>query len=272
VDTPHRNDPLSVELPEQIRQRLHHLERRTPWELALLVVFMASVSGLLAAAIWGRGDLRASFEIPGAVVFGSLALVSVLVWFAQDRSKRARIAEFRNLTEMLHRHACTELAMRDSVSGAYNRSAIRELGERYVRRALRADKPLALAVFDLESFQDLNRSFGYAAADQALAEFAHLLLATTRGADAVARYDADQFVVLLTDTSRLGAELVMLRLRERLASARIRLYEEEVPLRFAWGAAVLQKGMDLPALLREAELDLLRNKTAREATAKSAGK
>ena len=83
--------------------------------------------------------------------------------------------------------------------------------------------------------------------------------------------DADQFVVLLTDTSRLGAELVMLRVRERLASARIRLYEEEVPLRFAWGASVLQKGMDLPALLREAELDLLRNKTAREATAKSAG-
>ncbi len=270
MDTPNQNDPLRPELPEPIRQRLQRLERRTPWEIALFVLFMASVAGLLAAAIWGRGHLRANLEIPGAIVFGSLALLSILLFFAQDRSKRARLAEFRNLTEVLHRHACTELAMRDPVSGVYNRVALRELGERYVRRAVRAEKPLALALFDLESFHELNRSFGCAAADQALAEFAHLLLAFTRGADAVARYDADKFVILLADTSRLGAELVMLRVRERLASAHIRLYEEKVPLRFAWGAATLQKGMDLPALLREAELDLLRQKTAREAVAKAA--
>lgn len=271
LEPPTAPDTAATRLPEEIRQRLEHMERRTTAETALAALSAAALGGMLLWAVFGRGELLSSLRLLGVALFAALALLPALAWLALERSRRTRLAEVRTLAEEIYRHVSSELALRDPMTGTFHRAALGELALRYFQRALRTDRPLALAVFSLESFAELNRSFGYAAANQALAEFGHLLMSSTRGTDLVCRWEGDQFVVLLADTSRLGAELVMLRVKDRLAATRIRLYEEEVPLRFVWGAAVFQKGMDLEALLREGELDLLRQRSAREAAAKTTG-
>ncbi len=259
-------------LPEEMRQKLKRMERPSPWEMGLIALFTAALLGMVFSAAFGRGDLRANLQVSGPFVFGVLAVVVLLTWFAQDRGRRARIAQFQALTEMLHRHACNELATRDPVSGAYNRATLQELSDRYFNRALRTGKPLTLALFSLDGLRQISHSFGLAGADLALAEFARVLQSSTRGTDAVARYEAEEFAALLADTARIGAELAVLRVKERLSTTGVRLFEEDVPLRFSAGAAVFQRGMDFATLLREARVDLFREQAARGGTAAAAEK
>ena len=103
-----------------------------------------------------------------------------------------RIAEIESLQAALR-----EQALRDPLTGLYNRRYLDEIFPRELSRARRDGIPLAIALIDLDDFKRINDSFGHFHGDQVLRRLAALLDADGNGADMICRLGGEEFLVLM---------------------------------------------------------------------------
>ncbi|UCV19554.1 diguanylate cyclase [Ferribacterium limneticum] len=109
-----------------------------------------------------------------------------------NRQLHARIEEIGRLQVALQ-----ELAVRDSLTGLYNRRYLDETLEREVSRARREGNPLALVMLDIDYFKRVNDTYGHQVGDEALRMLATTLLADVRTEDVACRYGGEEFLILL---------------------------------------------------------------------------
>lgn len=102
-----------------------------------------------------------------------------------------------------------ELAMHDPLTFLANRRAFGKFFERELRSSIRAKRPLALLIADIDFFKAINDEYGHAAGDQCLILFAKSLAASARRADDLAaRLGGDEFALVLGNTDASHALLV----------------------------------------------------------------
>ncbi len=109
-----------------------------------------------------------------------------------NRQLHARIDEIGRLQVALQ-----ELAVRDGLTGLYNRRYLDETLEREVSRARREGNPLALVMIDIDYFKRVNDTYGHQVGDEALRMLASVLLANIRAEDVACRYGGEEFLMLL---------------------------------------------------------------------------
>jgi len=160
---------------------------------------------------------RYSFELPEEmgnieVFFDKRAISSLSVLFLTGVAENFA----RTLKNSLEYSKVKELAMRDSLTGLFNRRVFDEmLGLEGERQKL---MPLSLLLIDLDDFKRVNDTFGHSAGDQVLATFGRILRESCRGADLVARYGGEEFAVVLPTTPSSKAFEIAQRLRIRFAA------------------------------------------------------
>ncbi|MGH2347237.1 MAG: diguanylate cyclase, partial [Chloroflexota bacterium] len=104
------------------------------------------------------------------------------------------------------------------MSGALPRAALQERLDYEVKRAVRLGVPLALCIVDLDYFKSINDAFGHRRGDQVLEGFTARTQTCLRQADSLFRYGGDEFVLLLPDTDRTGAQILLERLVDAVAT------------------------------------------------------
>lgn len=120
-----------------------------------------------------------------------------------NRQLHARIEEIGRLQVALQ-----ELAVRDSLTGLYNRRYLDETLEREVSRARREGIPLSLVMLDIDHFKRVNDTYGHQVGDEVLRILASTLLADIRAEDVACRYGGEEFLILLPN---MPLETTMLR-------------------------------------------------------------
>ncbi len=130
--------------------------------------------------------------------------------FDELEAKLRRIARERSL-----RHELEHLAVRDALTGLYNRRYFEEVVRKEVVRASRYLHPLVLFFIDIDRFKVFNDEKGHRAGDEVLIRFATVLQQSVRqDVDIACRYGGDEFVLLLPHIEPHEAVIVAERIRK----------------------------------------------------------
>ncbi|MFI5493052.1 diguanylate cyclase [Actinoplanes sp. NPDC051859] len=104
------------------------------------------------------------------------------------------------------------LSLTDPLTGLWNYRYLRESMRREVERASRFGRRLTVLVLDLDHFKEVNDTYGHAAGDTVLGEFARRVRVALREVDVAFRQGGEEFVVLLPETDAYGGIVVAERL------------------------------------------------------------
>ena len=164
----------------------------------------------------------------------------------------ARVAledERQRLVEQLRDQSNT-----DFLTGLPNRRGFFTLAERHIPNQQRHGYPVAVALFDIDHFKQVNDGYGHVVGDAVLVEVARLCGEQSRRGDVAARYGGEEFVVLLPDTTLEGAEVVAQRLCQLLASQAVEVGGQAVRYTISAGIATMDADVsDFDALMQRAD-------------------
>jgi diguanylate cyclase (GGDEF)-like protein len=147
-----------------------------------------------------------------------------------------------------------ELAVRDGLTGLYNRRAFNELLVQSVAREERQKGRFALMILDLDHFKKLNDTYGHPAGDAALRSAADVLRRHLRKGDQAARYGGEEFVAILPGTDEEGALHLAERVREAVQNHRLVFEGAKIQMTASFGLALWpQDGQDSENLLGAAD-------------------
>ena len=133
--------------------------------------------------------------------------VSTILKFTHDDAPEASYAE-----------AMYEAALRDGLTGVFNRRYFEERLRSEYAFADRHGTTLALLFLDLDHFKNVNDSLGHLAGDAVLKQFAQLVASSIRTEDVLCRYGGEEFAVLCRETDLMRASVLGERVRHAVST------------------------------------------------------
>jgi diguanylate cyclase (GGDEF)-like protein len=153
---------------------------------------------------------------------------------------------------LLYRVA-TQTALRDPLTGAGNRIAMEQTLAREIEMSRRHLQPLSLLMLDIDHFKQVNDSHGHTAGDEVLKAVAASIKDQLRNVDMVFRYGGEEFLILLSNTSREAAAMVGERLRYAAQAQDYYANGQLIELTVSLGCSTLLPGESADSLLRRAD-------------------
>ncbi len=196
------------------------------------------------------GALSASKVQKGAILTEEVEILQRLANQTSVALSNARLHE-----------SIRNLSLTDPLTDLPNRRHL----DMHLRRevaAARRGRNVCVCLYDLNDFKKHNDRLGHVVGDQILRHFGRILLSETRAMNLAARYGGDEFVTVLTDIPRNGAESQAKRVERRVA-AHPELSKYGVTISYGIAEFDPVKMFEVEDLVEEADRDLYRAKQAR---------
>ena len=169
-----------------------------------------------------------AYEIARVLTFGDITPLKA----AEEKARS--LAYYDQLTKLPNRHFCHETLNKN------------------IETAKRRGSSLAVFIFDLDGFKDINDSLGHDQGDIYMQEVARRLANTTREGEFVARFGGDEFCLIAEDVAEAPeAEAIALRALEKISQS-IRLMEHEIQPQVSIGIAMFPDDGDTASLILKA--------------------
>ncbi|SFX06634.1 diguanylate cyclase (GGDEF) domain-containing protein [Pseudomonas sp. NFACC49-2] len=153
---------------------------------------------------------------------------------------------------LLYRVA-TQSALRDPLTGTGNRIAMDQTLEREIDMSRRHMQPLSLLMLDIDHFKRINDTHGHGVGDEVLRTVAESIKQQLRNVDMVFRFGGEEFLILLSNTSREAAAMVGERLRYAAQVQDYFVAGTRIELTVSLGCATLLPGESAESLLRRVD-------------------
>lgn len=187
--------------------------------------------------------------------------IGVLALLVDDVSLQEQERLFEIAAEELGRILCLEhahqklyqQAIRDPLTGVFNRRHTLELLRGEMEEARRYGQPLSLLAIDLDHFKDVNDRFGHIVGDQVLVEISRRMERELRKVDRLGRIGGEEFLVVCPRTDLDGAILLAERIRIQTGLTPMEGLPQEALSTLSLGVVTCQEGETEEALLERAD-------------------
>jgi diguanylate cyclase (GGDEF)-like protein len=193
-------------------------QRRELWILIAFLIGVLTLGGLsllFPLSFWHLNVLE--IRISPQLFFLLMMVLVVLVLYMLKREVTIQKLRLQNLRQTLAAQSESSASMLDPLTTVFSRKVLRELLQGEIARAERGNRALVLIMCDLNNLKQLNDRFGHLMGDYVLAQFAATLKTCVRGSDYIVRYGGDEFLIILPETDKKGAETVRNRITTKVA-------------------------------------------------------
>lgn len=157
--------------------------------------------------------------------------------------------------------ALEEMALRDRLTGLFNRYALEARLTQALSHARRGGKRIALMFIDLDRFKSVNDTLGHASGDEMLKIIADRLSGSIRETDTLARQGGDEFILAIDDIKDLNAVNMMAQKVIDLIAQPIRLGKLDLSISASIGIGLFpDDGADLGELMKSADIAMYQAK------------
>lgn len=183
------------------------------WKLTVLAIYASGGYALVLLLAFADHGIRLSFTVEWLqwLIF-SLTAGAFVVTGASINALRSSLSgkneELGKALEMVR-----DMAIRDELTGLFNRRHIMEILQQQQALADSGDYRFCLCYLDLDHFKPINDTYGHGVGDQVLRRFARLVHDSLREADYTGRLGGEEFVLVLSQTGLEEAWQVAERLR-----------------------------------------------------------
>ncbi|BFM13865.1 GGDEF domain-containing protein [Maricurvus nonylphenolicus] len=197
-------------------------------------------------ALHERQDKKPSSESDAANLSEQLAKLAAQVQAIEEEAKTAK----QDLDEQRQK------ALRDPLTELPNREAYSERVHEEFKRWQRYQRPLTLAVCDIDHFKRINDTYGHQAGDRVLKVLSRGIAKRLREVDFMARYGGEEFVLVLPETQAQQAHSALDKIREAIAQTPFHFKEAPVQITLSMGIAEFSEGDTVEKVFARADKQL----------------
>jgi diguanylate cyclase (GGDEF)-like protein len=153
-----------------------------------------------------------------------------------------------------------EMAIRDELTGLFNRRHVLELLDYEKNRSSRGGGLFCLAILDIDHFKNVNDTYGHLVGDAVLQAVANTMKTTMRNTEYCARYGGEEFLIVLTQTNINGALIGAERLRTNIEKIPFPDIGSDFKITVSIGLSEYKMREDMDDLIARADKALYRAK------------
>ncbi len=132
-----------------------------------------------------------------------------------------------------------DAALRDGLTGAYNKNYLMNHLNTELAFALRHKTPLSVIMYDVDKFKPVNDTYGHLAGDAILKRLAELSISTLRSDDIFARYGGEEFTIVSRGVMAAEAAIIAERLRHIVERTDFVFDGQHIPITISLGVAAM---------------------------------
>ena len=222
-------------------------------------------SAAYAIMLWLALDdrwVQLSFSVEALqwLVFTMISISFAITGGGISRLKKALAEKNRELAKGLEQ--VREMAIRDDLTGLFNRRHLLEVLERQKALADRKRVPFSVCYVDLDHFKQINDSYGHEWGDRVLRRFSQVVTADMRDGDYFGRLGGEEFLLILPQSAEKGALQVAERLRKRWGEEQFAQEGGPLSVSLSVGVAAYQEQESIDELLNRADRGLYKAKSS----------
>ncbi len=166
-----------------------------------------------------RKGTSSSYELEITAKSGEIKIVKVTGVPIKDAAGNTRetLGVLTDVTRLKKlENKLLKQAIKDELTGLYNRFYFKERIKKEVERAGRFDHALSFVMIDVDNFKFINDKFSHLEGDKVLQGVGSILKKSTRKYDLAFRYGGDEFLLVLPETSEKQAQVLVERIKNEV--------------------------------------------------------